>query len=405
MTIAAFDMTRRASYTVFLAYHRGAAVFGIVFVILRLKAVLQALFVPVATLASRAVARQRPQGHGHRTNTARDLTHPTGFFWVSIPTVSLTEWRPFLAITHGDSIVFGLKAPTPGRFIDSVICHARTHDNSITLSIDCTHGVWISSDSLWDWTESDTYAQSKSFFMSIPGDFCLQLAHACHVPVARQSQRGTRALVCPRPTVKSSSTLWSSVIFARSVGDFCLYEWIESVREKYGSFASYEDDSLTVVDDVDTLALSAPPVPSLAQAIKRFCAASRRGRPSRIARANAVAVSSVEDVSRECISVGLTWFLGARLCGVFAARLRGPPTTCSYNRRNGSISIYIGIRIVIVKDVVIKDSYDDGESGTGRQLVTLARNDTGGGKRGPTMSRICILINQAVVVSQWYGGI
>ncbi|RHY11448.1 hypothetical protein DYB25_001578 [Aphanomyces astaci] len=109
----------------------------------------------------------------------------------------------------------------------------------------------------FEWADHEVYAAPcKSFYMSIPGDFCLRLL--IHLPSDYPSRS------CPIAEVYESFGVSSSDCDAiiHNLGDVCLYEWIESVREQFGSFASFEASSLEVVDmDAAELLLSAAPSP------------------------------------------------------------------------------------------------------------------------------------------------
>ncbi|KAF0697926.1 Aste57867_11423 [Aphanomyces stellatus] len=222
----------------------------------------------------------------------------------------------------------------------------------------------------FSWADAETYAQCKSFFMSVPGDFCVQLL--IHLPATYPSHDAPIAEVYESfgVTTNECEALVHdlSVIFARSVGGVCLYEWIESVREKYGSFTSYEADSLAVVDDVDVSGLVIAP-PSSSNTLAPFLHHVKTGVPitdrKSTFQANAVAVHSVDEV-REFVA----YLLQDRKIA------RATHNMLAYR---------------IVKDVVIKDSDDDGEGGAGSKLSHLLEM---------TQAE-----NVAVVVSRWYGGI
>ncbi|ETV86021.1 hypothetical protein, variant 1 [Aphanomyces astaci] len=158
----------------------------------------------------------------------------------------------------------------------------------------------------FEWADHEVYAAPcKSFYMSIPGDFCLRLL--IHLPSDYPSRS------CPIAEVYESFGVSSSdcdaiihnlaTIFNKSQGDVCLYEWIESVREQFGSFASFEASSLEVVDmDATELLLSAAPSPR--DDIPLFLRQIKTGVPitdrKSTFQANAVAVSSVEEVIGPC---------------------------------------------------------------------------------------------------------
>ncbi|CAK4075678.1 unnamed protein product [Aphanomyces euteiches] len=218
------------------------------------------------------------------------------------------------------------------------------------------------------WADSETFAQCKSFFMSIPGDFCLRLL--IHLPTTYPSHDPPIAEVYESfgvSTTECEAIIQDlTTIFERSRGDVCLYEWIESVREKYGAIVSYEAESLEVAE-IDTAELVKEP--TLSHNIKPFLRNIKTGTPitdrKSTFQAHAVAVTSVEEV-REFVA----FLLEDRKIA------RATHNMLAYR---------------IVKDVVIKDSDDDGEGGAGSKLSHLLEM---------TQAE-----NVAVVVSRWFGGI
>ncbi|ETW07826.1 hypothetical protein, variant [Aphanomyces invadans] len=220
----------------------------------------------------------------------------------------------------------------------------------------------------FEWADQEIYGtQGKSFYVLIPGDYCLRLL--IHLPSDYPSRSPPIAEVYDSFGVSSSEC--DAIIqdltktFNKSRGDVCLYDWIESVREKFGSFASVEAASLEAVD-IDANELLARPATS--HDIAPFLRGIKTGTPitdrKSTFQANAVAVTSVDEVR------------------AFVAHL--------LEDRKIARATHNMLAYRIVKDVVIKDSDDDGEGGAGSKLshlleMTQAQN--------------------AVVVSRWYGGI
>ncbi|OQR90397.1 impact-like protein [Achlya hypogyna] len=211
----------------------------------------------------------------------------------------------------------------------------------------------------------------KSFFMTVPGDFCLQLL--VHLPATYPSQEPPIAEVYESfgVTTAERDELVADLhaIYERSNGQVCLYEWIESAREKFGAYTSFEPESLATAEvDWDFVAHEAPE--ALVTLAAPFLASIKTGEPitdrKSTFQAHAVAVTSVQQVNE---------FVEFLLQDRKIAR-------ATHNM--------LAYRIVAGTNV-IKDCDEDGEHGAGNKMSHLLE--------------MLHAENVAVVVTRWYGGI
>ncbi|KDO33676.1 hypothetical protein SPRG_19286 [Saprolegnia parasitica CBS 223.65] len=221
------------------------------------------------------------------------------------------------------------------------------------------------------WADATGEAQT-SFFMAVPGDFCLQLL--VHLPAAYPSHEPPIAEVYESfgVTTAQRDELLADLhaIYERSAGQVCLYEWIESAREKFGAFTTFEPESLATAEvDWDAIARGVPDAPVDAPPAP-FLSLIKRGEPitdrKSTFQAHAVAVHSVDEVNA---------FVEYLLQDRKIAR-------ATHNM--------LAYRIVQGANI-IKDCDEDGEHGAGSKMSHLLE--------------MVHAENVAVLVTRWYGGI
>ncbi|OQR95288.1 impact [Thraustotheca clavata] len=205
--------------------------------------------------------------------------------------------------------------------------------------------------------------------MKIPGDFCLTLL--VHLPATYPSNDPPIAEIYESfgvtTTQRDQLVQELNDIYERSCSQVCLYEWIESVREKFGEFTTYEETTLPAVQvewEKYTKPSTPPPAPT------PFLESIKTGEPitdrKSTFQANAVEVHSVDQV-KEFVD----YLLQDRKIA------RATHNMLAYRIVNGAN--------------IIKDCDEDGEHGAGSKMSHLLE-----------MTRA---ENVAVVVTRWYGGI
>ncbi|KAE9031491.1 hypothetical protein PF004_g48 [Phytophthora fragariae] len=242
-------------------------------------------------------------------------------------------------------------------------------------------------------SDLDQPGVARSFTVSVPGPHAIVLL--VHLPQGYPSEDPPIAEVYESfglTNAQRDEILDNlAVIFERSSGQVCLYEWIEHVREKYVN-AELDADAEAEADDSEDEGVAAD---TRLDAVEYFESYSQTLRP-RVRTAQLV-----RDVEREAVIAPLivhgtaivdrkSTFI-AHACPVKCVEDVRSFLALLLDDRKIERAIHNMLAYRIIGDFTVKDNDEDGEHGAGSKLSNLLE--------------LLKAENVAVVVTRWYGGI